>query len=542
MLNMVMLIFAIGFLACVLATPPATKIAAWIGAIDCPDQFRKLHSRGVPRLGGLALATGVIAALLPIVFGSYLRDWAGFAEWWSRQWAVAIAAACVVAIGVVDDARGLRPRTKLLGEIGAILILYLGGIRIEGVSFLGASIPLSAPFQVSALGARFTVDLVCFGVTTLWFLGCMNVWNLIDGMDGLASGVGLLVGGTLMLVALYRENYGSAVMAAALVGSLAGFLLYNWHPACVFLGDCGALLIGLLIGVIGVQDSLKGTTAVSILFPLLAMGLPICDTAMAIVRRKIRDLPVSAPDRRHVHHLLIGLGLGPRLAAVVLYFFTVGLCGMVLLGVAWNSEFLALLLGICGSIAFLLVLLSRRDELESLWREYRARQARRRQESAAASVAWEAIQRIELSESLEQIWNWLEPASRELGCNHLALCSRDFEATQFETTRDASERPTTNALVAATTFRTANNVEIRVEIASRDGNPRGVEPDIAFRAMERVTRSVATRVEGLRGSAAADSHAIWSEIAPGRAGRLFSRLARRRGRRGSTATGSHGAA
>ncbi len=154
-------------------------------------------------------------------------------------------------------------------------------------------------------------------VTMLWFLACMNIWNLIDGMDGLASGVGLLVSGTLALVAIWVDNPGAAILAAALAGGLAGFLLYNWHPACIFLGDSGSLLIGLLIGIIGVQGSLKEGATISILFPILAMGLPITDTAMAIFRRWVRNLPLSSADRRHVHHLLIGLGLNPRQAAAL---------------------------------------------------------------------------------------------------------------------------------------------------------------------------------------------------------------------------------
>ena len=200
----------------------------------------------------------------------------------------------------------------------------------------------------------------------------MNIWNLIDGMDGLASGVGLLVSGTLMLVAIHHEQRRAwRSLAAALAGSLAGFLLYNWHPACIFLGDSGSLLIGLLIGVIGVQGSLKGPSAISILFPILAMGLPISDTAMAIFRRWVRNLPLSSADRRHVHHLLIGLGLNPRQAALLLYCFSGFLCGVVLLGVAFKNEFLALVLGISGCLAFLLILTSRRDELATLRADFR---------------------------------------------------------------------------------------------------------------------------------------------------------------------------
>src|SRR5262249_8917268 len=154
----------------------------------------------------------------------------------------------------------------------------------------------------------------------------------------------------------------------------------------IFLGDSGSLLIGLLIGGIGVQDSLKGTTAVSILFPILAMGLPISDTAMAIFRRWVRNLPLSSADRRPIHHPLIGLGLKPRQAALLLYCFTGFLCGVVLLGVAKGNEFLALVLASCGCLAFLLVLTSRRDELSNLWNDLQARLARGKQERFAAKA------------------------------------------------------------------------------------------------------------------------------------------------------------
>ncbi len=263
-----------------------------------------------------------------------------------HQWSVLVAGLIILAVGFVDDTRSLGPRSKLLGQALAVLALYLGGIRIQSIDVLGLSFDLGFPnVHFSVLGLPVVLALPSLLVTLFWFLGCMNVWNLIDGMDGLASGVGLLVSGTLTLVAIHNENYEVAVMAVALAGSLAGFLLYNWHPACIFLGDSGALLIGLLIGVIGVEGSMEGPSAISILFPILAMGLPISDTAMAIFRRWVRNLPLSAADRRHVHHLLIGLGLNPRQAALMLYCFSGFLCGAVMLGVALRNEYLTLILG-----------------------------------------------------------------------------------------------------------------------------------------------------------------------------------------------------
>ncbi|WP_406700369.1 MraY family glycosyltransferase [Singulisphaera sp. Ch08] len=333
--NSFLLIFAVAFMGCVLATPVVTRIAIWAGAIDRPDQFRRIHKGATPRLGGLGLAFGLASAIMLVGFGGYLNDWPGVQEWWACQWSVFLAGLIVLMVGFVDDTRSIAPRMKLAGQAFAVIILFIGGVRIQRFDILGMAIDLDGPvIDLSMMGIPLAVSIPSLLVTMFWFLACMNIWNLIDGMDGLASGVGLLVSGTLTLVAIHNQNVGVAIMAAALAGSLAGFLLYNWHPACIFLGDSGSLLIGLLIGIIGVQGSLKGPSTISILFPILAMGLPISDTAMAIFRRWVRNLPLSSADRRHVHHLLIGLGLNPRQAALLLYCFSGFLCGVVLLGSA----------------------------------------------------------------------------------------------------------------------------------------------------------------------------------------------------------------
>src|SRR5262245_7917538 len=136
MSNVFLLIFAIAFMGCVLATPFVTRIAAWAGAIDRPDQFRRVHKGAVPRMGGLGLAFGLALSLMPILLGGYLREWPAFSVWWSRQWAVIGAGLIVLLVGVYDDARGIRPRVKLLGQALAVLVLCYGGIRIKGLSLL----------------------------------------------------------------------------------------------------------------------------------------------------------------------------------------------------------------------------------------------------------------------------------------------------------------------------------------------------------------------------------------------------------------------
>src|SRR3954447_3454064 len=424
--NALLLIFAVAFMGCVLATPVVTRIALWAGAIDRPDHFRRIHKGATPRLGGLALAFGLLVGVVLVGMGGYLDTWSGFDEWWSRQWSVLVAGLIVLLIGFVDDTRALGPRIKLLGQGMAVVALSVGGIRIEGFDVLGLAIDLGHPSVSLAIGGHSVVLAVPSLIVTLfWFLGCMNIWNLIDGMDGLASGVGFLVSATLALVAIHNQNMGVAVIATALAGGLAGFLLYNWHPACIFLGDSGSLLIGLLIGVIGVQGSFKGPSAISILFPILAMGLPISDTAMAIFRRWVRNLPLSSADRRHVHHLLIGLGLNPRQAALLLYCFSGFLCGVVLLGVALRNEMLALVLGLSGCLAFLLILTSRMDEFANLRSDFQARLARGRQERFAAKITWEAIQRIELCDKVPAIRALLEETTGKLGCELVRMsCTR----------------------------------------------------------------------------------------------------------------------
>jgi UDP-GlcNAc:undecaprenyl-phosphate GlcNAc-1-phosphate transferase len=498
--NSYLLIFAVAFMGCVLATPVVTRIAVWAGAIDRPDHFRRIHKGATPRLGGLGLAFGLGVAILLVGIGGYLNEWPGFAEWWSMQWAVLLAALMVLLIGFVDDTRAMAPRMKLSGQALAVLVLFAGGVRIQSFEVLGLGIDLGQP-QVSfgVLGHAFRFAPASLAATMFWFLACMNIWNLIDGMDGLASGVGLLVSGTLTLVAIHQQNVGVAITAAALAGSLAGFLLYNWHPACIFLGDSGSLLIGLLIGIIGVQGSLKGPSTISILFPILAMGLPISDTAMAIFRRWVRNLPLSSADRRHVHHLLIGLGLNPRQAALLLYCFSGFLCGVVLLGVALRNEMLALVLGLCGCLAFLLILTSRMDEFASLRGELRNRIARGRQERLAAKVAWEAIQRIELCDRREAIRDLLEEATRKLGCEVVRLsCTRDGLTVLPDDGQTGWDNPPAAGLSGSSAiFRLSSGKDLHLTVALQQSSDAALAADIAFRFLQRLSLATAERLERL---------------------------------------------
>jgi UDP-GlcNAc:undecaprenyl-phosphate/decaprenyl-phosphate GlcNAc-1-phosphate transferase len=499
--NTYLLLFAVAFMGCVLVTPLVTRIATWLGAIDRPDQFRRIHKGATPRLGGLGLAFGLTVSIAVAALGGSFQEWTEYPRWIVTLLPIGLASIIVLAVGVVDDTREMGPRVKLLGQASAVLVLYFGGIRIDSVTIMHLTIPLDQPsFTLPMLwGQGVSIALPGLLVTMLWFLACMNIWNLIDGMDGLASGVGLLVSGTLALVAIWLENPTVAILAAALAGGLAGFLLYNWHPACIFLGDSGSLLIGLLIGIVGVQGSLKEGATISILFPILAMGLPITDTAMAIFRRWVRNLPLSSADRRHVHHLLIGLGLNPRQAAALLYCFSAGLCGVVLIGVVYKNEFLAVVMGISGCLAFLLILTSRRDELATLRADFASRLARGKQERFAAKVTWEAIQRIELCETPTGIWDIMKAATGKLGCDLRSLdCQRDGRiAFQGASTTPEDGRETGPLSGPVATFRLSSGRDLLLIASLHQDAESTLAADIAFRFVQRLSLASAERLERL---------------------------------------------
>lgn len=492
--NDFLLIFAAAFTVCVLATPFVTRLARWAGAIDKPDNNRKVHMMATPRMGGLALAAGLFAGMIMSV---YLQSQQGIdgrsPQWAAHQLAIWAASIVILVVGVLDDTQDIRPRLKLMGQSLSVLILYFGGIRIEKISTLGLLIDLnqfSLDFTLAGLPLHFSP--AGFTVSWFWFIACMNIWNLIDGMDGLASGVGLLVSGTLTIIALHGAHIGPAALSVALSGGLAGFLLYNWHPACIFLGDSGSLLIGLMVGVIGVEGSLKGPSAVSILFPILAMGLPISDTAMAIFRRWVRNLPLSAADRRHVHHLLIGLGLNPRQAAVLLYCFSGFLCGVVLLGLAFNHEFLALTLGLSGCSAFLIVLMSRRDELNTLRNDLNARMSRGKQDRKAAVVCFTTIQKQELCKDEESLWGLFYEACMQMGIGGITV----FE-NQRETFPVSCNSQSMNEFPILWKFRIPCGTDfVTLNVALNEDNP--LDGDIIYRYVNRMIRSTIHRVEMLR--------------------------------------------
>lgn len=316
------LILAVTLLAAWLATdlciPWVTRAAYKFGHFD-PVDARKMHSTPIPRLGGIAIFLGVMASLLVV---KLLTPGDLFPADGPLRGILAGATICFL-VGVVDDIKPLGAKVKLFGQIAAAVLAYILGVRIEFLSHPQGGLWV--------LPLYFGLPIISVAITAFWVVGITNTINLIDGLDGLAAGVSLIGGLTLAIIALETNQPMSAVIALALAGATIGFLRYNFNPAKVFMGDGGSLFLGFALASVSIMGVLKLVTAVTLVLPLLILGVPIFDTAFAIVRRIWNRRPIFSPDRGHLHHRLIGAGLSHRNAVIMIYGVSLLMAGTALL-------------------------------------------------------------------------------------------------------------------------------------------------------------------------------------------------------------------
>ncbi len=345
-----------------LVTPAVIRLALWIGAVDQPNA-RKVHGRPIPRIGGISVFLGFITGLLYAAHASGdLYEHPKVTVYWS---VFAGSATAVFLLGLADDVWRLSYRTKFLFQILAVLAIWGGGFRIVQVSH---------PFQEGVLTFPWWISLP---ITLLWVVGITNAMNLIDGLDGLAAGTALIITTSLACIAFIQNRTGVVAVSVALVGSLLGFLFFNFNPAKIFLGDSGSMFLGFVLAVMSIRGSQKGPAAVAVLIPLLIMALPILDTSMALTRRyfRIRRSSVEQdrgpfhwmgnmshlflPDRGHIHHRLIDLGYSHRSAVLILYglVLTMALAALALV-IAQSRYVAAVLVGALALCLALFVLLN----------------------------------------------------------------------------------------------------------------------------------------------------------------------------------------
>ncbi len=289
---MIYLALVVAFVASILLTPLVKRLAYRLGAVDKPN-YRKVHDHVMPRLGGLAI---FVAFLIGVVILRPMDE---------SMIAILIGSFVIIVTGVLDDMYEISPKAKLLGQtLAAAIVIFFGDIQIEFINL---------PF-----GGELNFGYLSIPLTLIWIIGITNAINLIDGLDGLAAGVSTIALLTLAAMAFIMGNVFVLAIALLLAASSSGFLFYNFHPAKIFMGDTGSLFLGFMISVLALLG-FKNVAFVSLVIPIIMLGVPISDTFFAIVRRLLNKQPPFSPDKSHLHHRLMSIGFTHRQTVLIIY-------------------------------------------------------------------------------------------------------------------------------------------------------------------------------------------------------------------------------
>ncbi|MEM0951506.1 MAG: MraY family glycosyltransferase [Cyanobacteria bacterium P01_H01_bin.74] len=277
--------FFIALFFTLLFMPAVWKLAIQKGYYDKPGG-RKIHTHPIPRLGGIAMALGMAISLLVLIFVFHF-------QFDNTLGGILAGGSLMFGLGLIDDLKDLTPVTKLIVQLGATVLAFLLNVQINTLDLPGAQLLI--------------LNALSLPVTILWIMGLMNAVNFIDGIDGLASGVTLLSAITLTIIAMFTNQPSAALLASILAGGSLGFLVFNFHPAKIFMGDCGALLSGFLLAAIAVTGVLK-TKVVVMILPIVVLGVPILDMVYSVVRRVLTGKSPLKADGSHIHHQLLKSG------------------------------------------------------------------------------------------------------------------------------------------------------------------------------------------------------------------------------------------
>jgi UDP-N-acetylmuramyl pentapeptide phosphotransferase/UDP-N-acetylglucosamine-1-phosphate transferase len=327
-LDKYILVFLVGLTVTYLLTPVVRGLAIRFGVVDLPDA-RRPHKRPTARGGGVAVVFGVQAACLVAVLFPWPKV-AGALDfgWWEK---FALASLVLLVVGVVDDVRGMKPWIKLGGQIAAALLMWFSGTHFG--QLLGHDLP----------------QPVDCALVVIWLVAIINAFNLIDGLDGLASGLAIISAVGLSGILIMQQVPGEVLLLLGFIGACLGFLRYNFHPATVFLGDTGSMFIGFTLGVVSLQTFNKNTFLISLTIPIMVLGVPIYDALLAIWRRTVRSWMndgkspgvkrgIMQPDVEHLHHRLSKSGLSTQRVATFLYIINGGLVTVGLLIMLFQSH------------------------------------------------------------------------------------------------------------------------------------------------------------------------------------------------------------
>ena len=315
-----------------LATPLVRRLAFKIGAVDVPRDNRRMHDHPIPRLGGLAIFLGFLVSVL------------AYAEIDLQMQGILIGATIIAVLGIADDIRSLPAKFKFVVQILAALCAVLHGVSIEVIN--NPNIFSDNPYWVLGWWS--------IPISVIWIVAITNAVNLIDGLDGLADGISTIGALTMLILALVLGEHEISLVCGALVGACVGFLPYNLNPARIFMGDTGSTFLGFILACVSIQGLFKYYAVISFLVPFLILGLPIFDTASAIIRRLLKGQSPMVADRSHIHHKLIDMGLNQKQAVSTLYIIS-GVLGLsaVLLATSGGAKtaLFILALVICAVVA-----------------------------------------------------------------------------------------------------------------------------------------------------------------------------------------------
>lgn len=329
-------IFILSLFLSMLITPYIIQIAKKYGVVDMPSE-RKVHSEPIPRAGG----TAIFLAFLISLFCARLYPTAIFEQLRSPHIAMLASGAFLVfCLGLWDDIRRLGPGPKFIVQIAAAGLAYIGGMQINIIGIFD-----------------FTINLGWFSlpVTIFWFLLVINAINLVDGLDGLAAGISLFVSLILLIICITTKRHLEALTLAALSGAVMGFLRYNFSPASIFMGDCGSYFLGYMLAGLSIMGSVKGSATVAILIPIIALGVPLIDVIFSPIRRFIMGQKLFSPDKNHLHHRLLKLGINQKNAVLMLYGLCIFMGILSILTIHAKSEGVALILVVVGTMAGLII-------------------------------------------------------------------------------------------------------------------------------------------------------------------------------------------
>ena len=338
--------FIVALILSLAITPISMVLAKKTNFLDIPKDDRRMHKKAVPTMGGLAIICAfVIVSLLVKNFILDKFEWAINGSVGSEKiFAVIIGGAIIFLIGIIDDKIDLNPWVKLLGQIICASIVYFMGVRIMEIGLFGWTFSGSVGAEIAG-----------YFVTVLWLVAITNTINLIDGLDGLAAGVATIASLSIAYVGYIQGMYALTFYMVVLAGSSAGFLPFNFFPAKVFMGDCGAMFLGFTFATVSILDNTKSATLMAVIVPVLVLGVPVFDVFFAVVRRTANGKSIFSADKGHLHHQLTRIGLGQRRTVLMLY----GISGVM--GIAAVSysrmHFLESIALILIALLFILVLI-----------------------------------------------------------------------------------------------------------------------------------------------------------------------------------------